>query len=425
VSCQILEFRNTILHGDALQQLKLLPNDYIDCIVTSPPYWKLRDYQVEGQLGDEKTPFEYVKKLLEIFMECKRVLKPSGSCWVVIGDTYSDGSSIPKKSLCQVPERFSIAMVDNGWILRDRVIWLKRNSITESPIDRFSRDYEFIYHFVKSNHSLFYLNQKSLIMTRKKPEVEVEGDDYEYYLKYKLDKKTGEIVEKKFKKNYWMKFDYYFELQYKMLSKSVIEDLKKLLKAEKKTLKDYIYSGVAVKDYEIEGAPDPSDSKRNILQSKLTRNVFGGKKYGGTEHSGNEYKVGVGFLGARKRSVWDIITAQSKFKHTAPFPEKLVEVIARATCPTEICSNCGIPFTRIADHTPPEVVRFDYTDDEINEKKKLVKCICQAPIIKGLCLDPFAGSGTTLVVAKNMNMDYLGIELSENYIEIIKKRLDN
>ena len=226
------------LQGDALTTLKDINNETVDCIITSPPYWALRDYKVEGQiwdnsnceheygdkilpsmaksgkhgpnstigakfaqhdarqyegsqfcskckawkgqLGQEPTIELYVNHLIQIFNECKRVLKKEGTCWIVLGDTYgrnvgsqvknsgwSDGgdtqykqqkikeSGLPEKSLCMIPERFAIKMIDNGWILRNKIIWYKPNCMPSSATDRFTVDYEYIYFFVKSKKYYF------------------------------------------------------------------------------------------------------------------------------------------------------------------------------------------------------------------------------------------------------------------------------
>src|SRR6266508_5747851 len=106
--------RNQIIQGDALTVLKTLPSESVDMTLCSPPYYNLRDYSVEGQIGLESTPQEYIDKLVAVFDQVKRVLKPSGSCWIVISDSYG-----PDKSLMLVPERFAISMIDHGWILRN------------------------------------------------------------------------------------------------------------------------------------------------------------------------------------------------------------------------------------------------------------------------------------------------------------------
>jgi len=144
--------QGVLYHGDALDILKKFPSEFVDCVVTSPPYWRLRDYGTDGQIGLENSIQEYLEKLWEIFDEDKRILKPTGTCWVVIGDTYMNNSSysskgrrgfnkkdgviykrdpvIKQKSLCMVPERFAIGMVERGWILRNQIIWcLEENTM--------------------------------------------------------------------------------------------------------------------------------------------------------------------------------------------------------------------------------------------------------------------------------------------------------
>jgi DNA modification methylase len=135
-----------IIKGDALEELKKLPSESVDCVVTSPPYWGHRDYGVDGQLGNEVTQWLYLEKLLRIFREVQRVLKPTGTCWVNLGDTYD-----PKtKTLLQIPSRFAMEMVHQGWILRNEIIWHKPNAMPQSATDRFTNDFEKIYFFTKS-----------------------------------------------------------------------------------------------------------------------------------------------------------------------------------------------------------------------------------------------------------------------------------
>ena len=165
---------NEIIQGDSLEVLKTLPSESVDCVITSPPYWALRDYGVIGQLGLEPTFQEYITKLCDIFDEAKRVLKKRGTCWVNLGDTYNGNKSgntdtnkngkvskenlikkkssieLREKSLCQIPSRFSIEMSNRGWILRNRIIWHKPNVMPQSCKDRFTVDFEDIFFFTKS-----------------------------------------------------------------------------------------------------------------------------------------------------------------------------------------------------------------------------------------------------------------------------------
>lgn len=171
-----------IICGNCLDVLREMESESIDCCITSPPYWALRDYGIEGQIGLEPTIAEYVDNICTIFDEVKRVLKSTGTCWLNMGDTYygsgkgigthpskreeiyempkeaqrqSAGKELPPKSLCQVPSRVSIEMANRGWILRNEIIWEKPNSMPSSASDRFSVNYEKIFFFVKSRKYSF------------------------------------------------------------------------------------------------------------------------------------------------------------------------------------------------------------------------------------------------------------------------------
>lgn len=175
---------NKVIRGDAHQVLKQLPDESVDCIVTSPPYWALRDYGVKGQIGLESTFQEYIGRLCDMFDEVKRVLKQTGTCWVNLGDTYYSNHGggnrgkvngevtrqllkirtrtynreLPEKSLCQIPSRFAIAMANRGWILRNEVIWWKPNGMPSSARDRFTVDFEKVFFFVKNQKYFFDLD---------------------------------------------------------------------------------------------------------------------------------------------------------------------------------------------------------------------------------------------------------------------------
>ena len=224
-----------LLIGDCREKLKELPDESIDCVVTSPPYWGLRDYKTEpliwdgapgcehewddehkvstytpssttsvgnelngshnmdyihgicqkcgawrGQLGLEPDPNLYIKHLSDIFDQVKRVLKPSGTCWVNLGDSYGGSgkgygggdhgklgkhandflpkpsdNSIQDKCLVQIPSRFALEMTARGWILRNEIIWHKPNCMPSSVTDRFTVDFEKVFFFVKSKRYYF------------------------------------------------------------------------------------------------------------------------------------------------------------------------------------------------------------------------------------------------------------------------------
>ena len=179
---------NKVYEGNSLEVLKTFPDESIDMCITSPPYWGLRDYGVDGQLGQEPTPKEFINNLCDIFDEVKRVLKSHGTCWVNLGDSYAGsgvmgfveeqsksttfgGSTkglacgragtpegVKTKSLIMIPSRFAIEMINRGWILRNELIWHKPNAMPSSASDRYTVDFEKMFFFTKK--SKYYFKQQ-------------------------------------------------------------------------------------------------------------------------------------------------------------------------------------------------------------------------------------------------------------------------
>ena len=169
---------NTILTGDSREMLTLLAKESIDCVVTSPPYFNLRNYHVEGQIGLEDTPDIYIKKLVDVFYQVWRVMKKTATLWVIIGDSYAgsgkgcDGKTAylkgiknykskrdKPKSLIGIPWRFALVMIEAGWILRQDIIWAKRNPMPEAVKDRFCKSHEHIFLFTKQGKYYFDYTQ--------------------------------------------------------------------------------------------------------------------------------------------------------------------------------------------------------------------------------------------------------------------------
>lgn len=137
---------NRILRGDARQTLARWPDSMVDCVVTSPPYWQQRDYRGQSsQVGREATPAEYVQRLTAIFRECRRVLKETGTLWLVLGDKYAGGAQLG------LPWRVALALIDDGWILRADCIWHKPNAMPSSAKSRPTTDHEYVFFFTRSN----------------------------------------------------------------------------------------------------------------------------------------------------------------------------------------------------------------------------------------------------------------------------------
>lgn len=175
----------TLLQGDALEQARTLPDESVDCIVTSPPYYGLRDYGAEGQYGLEESPSEYVETMRALFSELKRTLAEDGTLWLNIGDSYASDSKwggatggkhskalhgdtsigrgrkhsgLPDKNLIGIPWRLAFALQDDGWILRNAIIWHKPNAMPESVTDRLSSRYETVFMFTKAKKYWFDLD---------------------------------------------------------------------------------------------------------------------------------------------------------------------------------------------------------------------------------------------------------------------------
>lgn len=185
--------KSQIVVGDALNVLRRISDNYIDCCVTSPPYYGLRDYGVEGQLGLEESPQEYIEKMVEIFREVRRVLRPDGTLWLNLGDSYAGSGkgrnktgeyrqetshiqspgqitgkltktptadSIKPKDLIGIPWMLAFALRTDGWYLRQDIIWQKPNAMPESVKDRCTKSHEYIFLLTKSDK--YYFDSKAI-----------------------------------------------------------------------------------------------------------------------------------------------------------------------------------------------------------------------------------------------------------------------
>jgi len=178
-----------LIHSDCLEAMRKMPAKSVDSCITSPPYFGLRDYRVEGQLGLEDTPLDYVKGMVSVFREVHRVLKDEGTLWLNIGDSYASfrdgktvsdslrksqdsttiekgkaknrsaetfkGTSIKHKDIIGIPWRLAFALQDDGWHLRQDIIWSKPNPRPESVKDRCTKSHEYLFLLTKSEHYYF------------------------------------------------------------------------------------------------------------------------------------------------------------------------------------------------------------------------------------------------------------------------------
>lgn len=307
-----------IIHtGDCLEVLKALPDESVHCCVTSPPYYALRDYGMEEQIGREATPKEYISRLTEVFTEVRRVLRSDGTLWLNIADTYAgkgnqgdfvdpknpkgrNGQAVAlnykvegckPKDMIGIPWMLAFALRDSGWYLRNDIIWMKENPMPESCKDRCSRCYEHIFLLSKSR-------------------------------KYFFDAKA--ISEP--------------------IAPATAERLKRGMKGGNKYGKP------------VPGQPQTQTINRPRAHGEITDSMINPMR--------------------NKRDVWVVNTVPFKGGHYAAYPPKLVEPCLLAGCPEG-----------------------------------------------GIVLDPFFGSGTTGMVAKQLNRHYIGIELNPEYAELAKARI--
>ncbi|HYD30884.1 MAG TPA: site-specific DNA-methyltransferase [Azospirillaceae bacterium] len=164
---------SVIFEGDALTVLRRLPSESVQCVVTSPPYWGLRDYDLPGQIGLEATLPQFINKLVAVFSEVRRVLREDGVMWLNIGDGFTSGNrgyrapdkknraramdirpptpeGLKPKDLLGIPWRLAFALQDDGWYLRTDIIWSKPNAMPESVKDRPTRSHEYLFMMTKS-----------------------------------------------------------------------------------------------------------------------------------------------------------------------------------------------------------------------------------------------------------------------------------
>jgi len=463
--------KNKLLCGNALDVLKELPDESADMALTSPPYWGPRNYKTDlqmwggnpdcehdflvetkgvgdlryrgkkasvgnnadpdiyegsgtgykcvkcgswkGELGLEPHFKDYIEHLCNIFDEVKRVLTPYGSLFVVLGDTYVSGrmSEVEKyldgkskylgerhispqrqikgyrqKCLAAIPDRFKIAMIDRDWICRNDIIWQKNNAVPSPAKDRFTIDYERVLFFVKSNKTLYWTNEKILKLTICAPKgiSGKENIDWEWRDCPKcIDgcikcEWTGKV-----NRSLWTGHHYYFEQQIDPYTTPL-----------DRWGGDVIDDEHGISEWSDETG-QPLYRKRNLRPNSEGRN---------------------------KRCVWSVNTVSSTKKHYAMYPPKLVKTPIRAACPKEVCVVCKMPRVPI----------YRYTASDKNtsyEFAGLSECSCvgegTAEYRRGVVIDPFFGTGTTGMVATAEGRNYVGIDLSPDYIEIARKQLSD
>jgi DNA modification methylase len=280
------------VQGDSLDVLRRFSDSSVDCCVTSPPYWQKRQYE-NGGIGLEASPQEYIDNLFIIIKEVKRVLKPSGAFWLNIGDSYH------KKSLQGIPWRVALRMIDDGWILRNDVIWNKHKGGLSPNSDRFGSVFENFFFFVKSDK--YYFDADAI---RSKPRQAIVKNGAVVSatgvsgIRYKRQIELSTSLTKEEKKSAMTQL----ELVLERIKRGEISDFRMVIRNEQRTThSDSVKLSGRAKE----------------LQSKGFYFLFYNPK------------------GTMPNDVWDIIPEDSQHRkmHFAPYPEELCMIPIKATCP--------------------------------------------------------------------------------------------
>jgi DNA modification methylase len=367
---------NKIYNEDCIITMKRMDDNFIQSIITSPPYYNLRDYGNVNQIGIEDSFNEYLSNLMNVFNECYRVLKNDGILFINISDTYASKKigNIKRKTLIGIPDRLKILMIDKGWICRSDIIWHKPNAMPSSAKDRFVNDYERVFMFVKNEKYKFntqYEDRKTKVTSKSKNSnnSKYENDEQEKAVRQGMNKKRGsKLLEKR---NNLPEHLYFVSFLRRVTTAKQIfsnSDNIKLSTIEHWFRKDAGgFSYPKLNDWNnIKVFIDDLSDDFNSINKGLID-----VSYEYDDINKNAYK------GRIKRSVWSINTKPSKEKHFAVYPTELIKI--------------------------PILCSTDEND---------------------LIYDPFMGSGTTALSCVENNRKYIGSEISKEYCEIINKRLN-
>ena len=361
---------NKIHNVDCLEGLKSLPDKCLDVVITSPPYYGLRNYGNIGEIGSEDSPEEYLNNLIAIFKEIQRVLKDSGSCWVNIDDVYC------KQSLLCLPDRFKIKMVESGWLCRNEIIWHKPNAMPSSAKSRFNNDYEKLFFFTKKPKYYFQTQYEPLKSTCVKnahsktsdTQSKYKNSEQEASVRQGMNKKRGQklvILRKNLpSQSEFVEF---------MRSRTTIDNIAENSNLKRSKIEHWFRRDAG-------GFAFPSIEDWNSIKWLVDD---WSENFQKIDKQLNDITIETDDIlknadkGRIKRAIWSINTRPFKGCHYAPYPENLIEIPIKACCPKN-----------------------------------------------GVVLDPFIGSGTSAVVAAKNNCNFIGFELSREYCKIAEDRIN-
>jgi DNA modification methylase len=394
---RMTDWVNDIHVGDACETLAEIPESSVHMAMCSPPYYGLRDYDAEGQIGLEDSLDEYIGELVAVGEELRRVLRPDGSWWLNLGDSYAgsggaggqwtdessgsaeyagdrgDGYNGPlnqqttlrRKNKMLVPHRAAIALQEAGWVVRNDVTWVKPNPMPSSVKDRLNTTTEQVFHLT--------------------PEPD-----------------------------YWY-------------------DLDAIREPHAESTRERMGNG-----YRNTGE---GTDKRNQENSPGTNN-----RGGGMNEPGIGFDEALDAAGKNPGDVFEVTTKPFPEAHFAVYPPELCEKPIKASCPPQVCADCGAPLERTFDEehrgnnhgarddqpraegdtSAANLARCpnDWTPREREFNGWTQTCDCDTDAIEsGIVLDPFAGAGTTCLVAKRLGRRFVGIDLNPEYVAMAQQRV--
>ena len=389
---------NQIIQGDTLKVLKKMPSDLVDTIITSPPYWGLRDYGVEGQIGLEPTLDEFIEKLLKITAELKRVLKPTGVMYWNHGDCYGGNNSrssqggragfgtkregvfkrAAAKCLAFQNYRLITKMIDEqDWILRNTIIWHKPNHMPSSVKDRFANSYEPVFMLVKKKKYWFDLDAVRVPWTdQRKADIEralnkhkgYQGKRSEFTAQGIKGQPVGNPIAGKNPGDIWniplsskysegsghsnrqglnRKLDYVTIKAYKEYQQPIAKFLKENIEKRHKPILDeefgkHKWTHWIRTDYSGAALPGVED------WWKLKEIIGFDDSFDNKIYEVQKLNIPIFQSGRNPSDVWKIATQPFSEAHFATFPEKLITPMILSSCPKEICKKCGKTRVRIS-----------------------------------------------------------------------------
>jgi DNA modification methylase len=424
-----------IIIDDCIEAMRGLPEESVHCVITSPPYYGLRDYGHAAQIGLESSVEDYVEKLVAVFREVRRVLREDGTVWLNLGDSYAssgrqsrdpgkskshpscegenyaeglrpvDSVGIKPKDLIGVPWRVAFALQADGWYLRQDIIWSKPNPMPESVLDRCTKAHEYLFLLTKSPR--------------------------------------------------------YFYDRHAIAEPLAAASLERLSQPNLANQRGSDRAHGNTKGHRMKAVGPPSHKGSRFDRGKTavhqqgraqTGPRIGGDKYGDDERLESRTKSGQEWLGGatrNKRNVWTITTQPFKEAHFAVMPPALVEpCILAGTSAKGCCEQCGAPIVAVVErdaslHDCESRTKYDSSSTagrlaklrdsararggEYAQNEAITHfertCRCEADIQPCTVLDPFAGAGTVGLVADRLHRDAMLIELNPEYAEIAERRI--